>query len=89
MAEVFGYSEVVQQRVAGMPKRLPSWQRRRLDFHYIVCTAEEVKHFGEHHELGLFTERQYRTAPFDSGVDTRFDPSTVISRGLYVGLRPL
>jgi len=54
-----------------------------------VCTAEEVKHFGEHHELGLFTERQYRTAPFDSGVDTRFDPSTVISRGLYVGLRPL
>jgi len=60
-----------------------------LDFNYLVCTAEGVRHFREHHELGLFTQDEYRAAFRDCGLDTHFDPPGVISRGLYVGIRPL
>jgi SAM-dependent methyltransferase len=60
-----------------------------LDFHYLVCTGEGVKHFSEHHELGLFTDNEYRSAFIDSGLETRFDPPGIVSRGLYVGVRPV
>jgi hypothetical protein len=60
-----------------------------LDFNYLVCTPQGVKHFTEHHELGLFTDEEYRTAFLESGLETSFDPPGVISRGLYVGVRPL
>jgi SAM-dependent methyltransferase len=60
-----------------------------LHFHYLVCTPAGVTHFTEHHELGLFTEAEYGAAFRDSGLETVFDPPGVISRGLYIGLRPI
>jgi hypothetical protein len=76
-------------KVARMNVNVMRDQMSIIDFHYLVCTAEGVRHFSEHHELGLFTDSEYRAAFTDSGLDTRFDPPGVISRGLYVGLRPL
>jgi hypothetical protein len=39
-----------------------------LDFHYLVATSEGVEHFTEHHELGLFTEEEYRAAFMQAGL---------------------
>jgi ubiquinone/menaquinone biosynthesis C-methylase UbiE len=58
-----------------------------LDFNYLVCSPEGVRHFTEHHELGLFTHAQHVAAFRDSGLETSFDPSGVIARGLYIGIR--
>lgn len=58
-----------------------------LDIHYLVGRAEGVDAFVEHHELGLFTVEQYRTAFTDAGFAVTHDPVGLLGRGLYVGLR--
>ncbi len=58
-----------------------------LDFHYLVGTPEGVEHFTEHHELGLFTDEQYRAAFTAAGLDIVFDAEGIIGRGVYIGTR--
>jgi len=56
-----------------------------IDFHYLVGTPESVEHFTEHHELGLFTDAQYREAFAAAGVAVEHDPEGLMGRGLYLG----
>ena len=60
-----------------------------LDFHYLVATPDGVEHFTEHHELGLFTDEEYRRAFALAGLDAAYDAEGLIGRGLYIGTRPL
>jgi SAM-dependent methyltransferase len=59
-----------------------------LDFHYLVGTPEGVEHFTEHHELGLFTDEDYRAAFTEAGLDVLHDAEGLMGRGLYIGTRP-
>jgi SAM-dependent methyltransferase len=61
--------------------------RSVLDFHYLVGTAEGVRHFTEHHELGLFTIEQFADAGAAAGLTHRhLDPEQHPdwTRGLHV-----
>jgi SAM-dependent methyltransferase len=60
-----------------------------LDFHYLVATQDGVEHATEHHELGLFTDEEYRGAFIRAGLDVSRDAEGIIGRGLYVGMRAL
>lgn len=60
-----------------------------LDFQYLVATPGGIEHFAEHHELGLFTDAQYRHAFTAAGLDVAYDAEGLIGRGLYIGSRPL
>ncbi len=60
-----------------------------LNFHYLVGRVEGVDHFTERHELGLFTEEEYRQAFRGAGLDTAYDPHGLIGRGMYIGVKPL
>ncbi len=63
-----------------------------LDFHYLVGTPAGVAQFTERHELGLFTEDEYRDAAIAAGLETTFIPGTrsgLTDRGLLIGVRPL
>jgi SAM-dependent methyltransferase len=57
-----------------------------LDFNYMVATPLGVEHFIERHELGLFTDDDYRRAFQAAGLDVIYDPIGLEGRGLYLGL---
>jgi ubiquinone/menaquinone biosynthesis C-methylase UbiE len=61
----------------------------RNDFHYLVATADGVRHFTERHELGLFTQEEYTRAFQACGLNVVFDPDGLTGRGLYIASRPL
>jgi SAM-dependent methyltransferase len=60
-----------------------------LDFHYLVATPQGVEHFTEHHEMGLFTDEEYRSAVTAAGLEATYDAAGLMGRGVYVGVRPL
>lgn len=60
-----------------------------LDFHYLVATPEGVEQFSERHELGLFTDEQYRDAFAASGLEVAYDAEGLIGRGIYIGVLAL
>jgi SAM-dependent methyltransferase len=59
-----------------------------LDFHYLVADASGVRHFVEHHELGLFTREQYLSAFAQAGLVPIWDEAGIAERGLVIGEQP-
>ena len=56
-----------------------------LDIHYQVGTPEGITQFREVHELGLFTDDEYRAAFRDAGIEPDYDDHGFFGRGLYHG----
>jgi SAM-dependent methyltransferase len=59
-----------------------------LQFHYLVGTPAGVDQFTERHELGLFTQDEYRDSAVAAGLVTSFDEHGLTGRGLLIGVRP-
>jgi SAM-dependent methyltransferase len=60
-----------------------------LDFHYLIATATGVQSLRERHELGLFTDAEYRRAFAEAGLPAEHDTEGLIGRGVYLSVRPL
>lgn len=56
-----------------------------VDIHYLVGTPRGVEHFTERHELGLFSDAEYRALFEEQGLAVAHDPVGPFGRGLYIG----
>lgn len=59
-----------------------------MDMHHTVCTSEGVEHFVEVHQLYLYSHEEYMGAFQAASLETSHDPTGLIGRGLYVGVKP-
>ncbi len=57
-------------------------------FHYLVGRRDGVDYLVERHELGLFTNDEYRGAFEAAGLRTTHDPKG-FGRGLWIGIKPM
>jgi hypothetical protein len=53
----------------------------------MVGTPAGVETFTERHEMGLFTDDQYRHALERAGLTVEYDPVGPCGRGMFVGHR--
>ena len=58
------------------------------DIHYLIGRPDGVEHFVEHHEVGLFTDEEYRQGFHAAGLSVDYDAYGLIDRGMYFGRRP-
>jgi ubiquinone/menaquinone biosynthesis C-methylase UbiE len=56
-------------------------------YHFLVGSEGKVESFTERHELGLFTEEEYRSAFEAAGLEVALDKKGITGRGLYVGVK--
>jgi hypothetical protein len=56
-----------------------------LEFVYLIGTKDGIQYKREHHELGLFTDKEIKNAFSDAGLMVRYDPDGLGGRGIYVG----
>jgi SAM-dependent methyltransferase len=58
-----------------------------LDLHYLVATEHGIERFEERHELGLFSDAQYREAFELAGLTVERAEGGVAGRGWYIGVK--
>jgi ubiquinone/menaquinone biosynthesis C-methylase UbiE len=60
-----------------------------LEFHYLVAQEnDDVHHFRERHELGLFSKEEHIQAFRNSGLRVSYDDHGLTGRGLCIGVKP-
>lgn len=60
----------------------------RLDFEYLIGTADGIERRSEVHELGLFTQAQMEGAFVSAGLRVERIEKVLRTRGIYVGTAP-
>ncbi len=59
-----------------------------ISFHFVIASAEGIRHFEEQHRLGLFTREEYKHIMQKCGLKVHFDKVGLSGRGMYVGQLP-
>lgn len=55
--------------------------------HYLRSTPDDIEHYSERLELGLFSRDEMTNAFESAGMDVRYDSDGLMGRGLYVARR--
>jgi SAM-dependent methyltransferase len=79
--------EIGAEKVYRMSICAAQEQSSVLLYNYLRCTPRGIEHYSARIELGLFTRDEMTWAFESAGLSVRYDPTGLMGRGLYVGLR--
>jgi SAM-dependent methyltransferase len=89
--ETRGYITVVEEentQAVRMMLRHRDGRINNLDLQYLVLNGDKIEHYVEHHQLGLFSFDEYRSAFEAAGFTVEIDNDGLIGRGLVIGQLP-
>lgn len=55
------------------------------NINYLVGMPAGVEYFNERHEMGLFTDDEYKEAFHQAGLDVKYESEGLFGRGMYTG----
>jgi ubiquinone/menaquinone biosynthesis C-methylase UbiE len=58
-------------------------------WHMLIGTSSGIKYLRQKHELGMFTDEEYREAFAAAGLKVFHDEKGLMNRGLYIGTSPM
>jgi SAM-dependent methyltransferase len=73
------------QKIVRISRSLRRGDVSVVEFDYLVARPDRVEHFVERHELGLFSDEDYRGAFAAAGLTVEHDAKGLMGRGLYLG----
>jgi len=86
------HAEVLGTRTAPIVRMNLSGRRGDrsvMDMHHLVATPKGIRHFVEHHDLGMFRKATFLAAFRAAGFRVRFLPRGFMrGRGIYLAVRP-
>jgi ubiquinone/menaquinone biosynthesis C-methylase UbiE len=77
-------TEANDKKVVRMSRSDVNGRISTIDFHYLVGTVAEIRHFREIHELGLYTQAEMTACFEHAGLQVRYDDVGLAGRGLYI-----
>ena len=77
--------QIGKDKVCRMSLSLREENRSVILLHYLRGTSNDIKHYSERLELGLFTRDEMSHAFGAAGMRVRYDPQGLMGRGLYIG----
>ncbi|MGA2409003.1 MAG: class I SAM-dependent methyltransferase [Candidatus Binataceae bacterium] len=79
--------EIGSSRVYRLSHNLREGQLSVLLHHYLLVRSDNVEHYGERIELGLFSRDEIAWALESAGFAARYDAEGLMGRGLYIAMR--
>ncbi len=58
-----------------------------IEFQYLIATVDGIGHLSERHELGLFTDEEYREAFAGAGLELVYEGDGLWGRRMLIGIR--
>ena len=58
------------------------------EYRYLIGTPDRIRHIIDRESMGLWTHTEYMSAARRSGLKAKYDPSGLMGRGLYIGVKP-
>ncbi|WP_194778168.1 class I SAM-dependent methyltransferase [Pararhodonellum marinum] len=84
---VANYADQPDLKIAWMYVQEREGDTSLFDIHYQVGTKDGIENFQEIHQMGLWSDQEYRDAFQKAGIEAHYDQKGLFGRGMYFGTK--